>query len=54
MRFGPPTNVVAVYSGSPASSMCSRRGSSSRTNARSSMRAKCAPRRKWAPGPKAA
>src|SRR2546426_1129179 len=46
-------SVVSVYSGAPASSTCSRRGSSSSRKACSSMRARWAPRQKWTPMPKA-
>ena len=43
-RFSPPTKVEMVCSGAPARSIDSRRDSSSRRNARSSMRARCTPR----------
>src|SRR6201993_3530280 len=41
--FRPPTNVVAVHSGRPASSMDSSRGSSSGKNARVSIPGSAAP-----------
>src|SRR5271166_348877 len=49
----PPTKVVAVHSGRPASSMDSSRGSRWAKNARVSIRARAAPRQRWTPKPNA-